>query len=74
MNKRTFNIIGGIALIIGLLYVPTKTCNAYLCITAGWDWFFSITRNNFVDLNRLVLQILIIGLGLFILWNTDIEK
>ena len=74
MDKKTFNIIGGIALIGALLYVPTKTCNAYLCVTAEWDWIFNITHTSFVDFNRLVLQVLIIGLGLFVLWNTDIEK
>jgi hypothetical protein len=73
MDKRTFNMIGGIALIAGLSYVPTKICNAYLCTTSGWDWFFSISDSSFVDLNRLVLQMLIIGLGLFVLWNADIE-
>ena len=65
MDKKTFNLVSVTILLISLLYVPTKTCNAYVCVSSEWALMTSIEGPINVDYLRLVLQELVVGLVLF---------
>ena len=72
MDKKRFNNLVAVSFVGGLIYVPTKSCNAYMCVSDGWDWIFNLYSA--LDPLILLIQLIVIGLILFVVWQTKVEK
>jgi hypothetical protein len=74
MTQKQFETSAIIALGISLLYVPTEACNAYLCVSQGWEFITSIERPLRVDFMRLILQEASLGLIIFAIWRNKFKS
>ncbi len=71
MTKKLFNLFGSAILVISLIYVPTisGTGNGEIIVTTSWAFIFNFHSHQFIDLVRLTIEELAIGVFLFGLWQ-----
>ena len=74
MTQKEFETGAIIVLGLSLLYVPTEACNAYLCVSKGWEFIVSIERPLRVDFMRLILQEASLGLIIFAFWRNKFKE
>ena len=73
MTQKEFETGAIIVLGLSLLYVPTEACNAYLCVSSGWEFITSVERPLRVDFMRLILQETSLGLIIFAFWRNKFK-
>ena len=74
MNKRTFNLAAVVILVFSLIYVPTTVSNGELTAPTQWTFIFVFDGVQSVDLVRLMLEELAIGILLFGIWQFVLEE
>jgi len=67
MTNKSFNKVSSLILVMSLLYIPAKGCNAYGCEFLSWMPLFNAYP--LIDLTRLIIQELIIGLLIFFIYQ-----
>jgi len=69
MSVKNFNLLAVTVLMLSLVFVPIKFCAYNNCIFAGWGSVFDISPGSSIDITRLIVQEILVGLGLFGVWQ-----
>lgn len=69
MEKKKFELLAFGIWGISFLYVPTKYCQGDICISAEWEFIFSFYSAVVIDIPRLLLQVVFIGIALYGYWR-----
>lgn len=69
MDKKKFELVAFAAIVLCLVFVPTKLCGPSYCIASDWEFIWAFSGAQVVDIMRLAIQVVVVAGVLIAVWR-----